>query len=102
MKKINSNLSLRLIDAPSWPPLTRGLSAELTGGEKIVDNSCFSLPPALRATSLVRGRLWGTANLKEYDKSEFDSDLTGNPLWGKIYDIGGMQHGIQMESESTL
>jgi hypothetical protein len=60
-----------LIAAPNWPPLTRGLSAELTGGEKIVDNSCFSLPPALRATSLVRGRLWCTANLKECDKLEF-------------------------------
>ena len=47
-----------------WPPLTRGLAAQLTGGEivpyfpetyGIIET--FSLPPALRATSLIRGRL---------------------------------------------
>ena len=48
----------------------RGLSAKLTGGEnrlavscctEIVETVTFSLPPALRATSLIRGRLWGGA-----------------------------------------
>ena len=66
-----------------WPPLTRGLSAKLTGGEieKVsyhrnfgISNILFggSLPPSRlrRATSLVRGRLFSMP-FKLPDKLQF-------------------------------
>ena len=80
----------------------RELSAKLTEGEKNKAFRQFSLPQSPLATAPSSEGAMRSASIKQSDKYEFDSDLTGNPLWGKIYGIGGMRYGIQMELKSTL